>query len=54
MLDSYRADRSERIMRALVSGNDPLSIDNVRVTAYSGYDEWTGGNHYGIDLTSRI
>lgn len=52
MLDRYRADRSERIMRALVSGNDPLSIDNVRVTAYSGYDEWTGGNHYGIDLTS--
>lgn len=35
-----------------MSGNDPLSIDNVRVTAYSGYDEWTGGNHYGIDLTS--
>lgn len=27
-------------------------MDGVIVTAYSGYDEWTGGNHYGIDMTS--
>ena len=51
-LADHREQRRNRIKDALLRGDDPLSMDGVIVTAQSGYDEWTGGNHYGIDMTS--
>lgn len=51
-LADHREQRRNRIKDALLRGDGPLSMDGVIVTAYSGYDEWTGGNHYGIDMTS--
>lgn len=54
-LDDYRTNsekyRKNLISEAMARGDAPLSMDGVRVTAYSGYDEWRGGTHYGVDLT---
>lgn len=51
-LSDYRELRQKRIKDALLRGDGPLSMDGVIVSAHSGYDEWTGENHYGIDMTS--
>ncbi len=48
---AYTAEyRRSHISEAMALRKGPLDMDNLTVTAYSGYDEWTGGNHYGIDL----
>lgn len=50
---AYTAEyRRSHISEAMALRKGPLDMDNLTVTAYSGYDEWTGGNHYGIDLAS--
>lgn len=50
---AYTAEyRRSHISEAMALRKGPLDMDNLIVTAYSGYDEWTGGNHYGIDLAS--
>lgn len=50
---TYTAEyRRSHISEAMALRKGPLDMDNLTVTVYSGYDEWTGGNHYGIDLAS--
>lgn len=40
----------DEAQKLLLSMSYPLDSSHTYVTTYNGYDQWRGGNHYGIDI----